>query len=107
MNEIVDCGTRRKFSWNHPEKRKSELTTPTKCKDCEQEQVSYCIEKSWISEGKDPKMLKVVNIMINANPTADKKAETMAAKAEQKIAELSEEVKDTQDAIEEHVEETE
>ena len=69
--------------------------------------MSYCIEKSWVASGKDAKALKVTNILINANPDADKKAEKMVAKAEQKIAELHEEVHETKDALEEHVEETE
>jgi hypothetical protein len=102
-----ECGTRRKFQWVHPAKRKSELTTPTKCKDCEPDQMNYCIEKSFAESGKDPKTLKITNVMINVNPEADKKAEKVAAKAEQKIAELSEEVDEAKEEIEEDEEETE
>jgi hypothetical protein len=105
MEEIVDCGTRRKFLWSHLEKRKSELTMPTRCKDCEEPQQSYCLEKSWINEGKDPKMLKVTNIMINTNPTADVKAQKQAQKAQEQLEQVKEEVEDTEAKLEEHIEE--
>ena len=72
--KLIDCGTRRKFSWKHPEKRKSELPTPTKCMDCNEEQLQRCIEKSWIEQGKDPKALRITNLLMNQNPEADQKA---------------------------------
>jgi hypothetical protein len=90
------CGRRRSFKWNHLEGRKSELTTPARCADCEEDQKCYCIEKSWLDEGKDPKLLKVTNVMVNANPEADKKAEKIAAKAKESLEQIKDKIHEEQ-----------
>jgi ElaB/YqjD/DUF883 family membrane-anchored ribosome-binding protein len=101
---LVDCGTRRKFKWNDINKRKSELTTPAKCLQCDPDQFDYCKQKSWVENGKDADLYDKVNVMVNQNPLADSKTEKAVAKAKQKLEQLSDDVEETKEAVAEEQE---
>lgn len=72
LKNPIDCGTRRQFKWNSVA-NKSEVAIPTKCQDCDDEQVNYCIEKSFVAEGKNAKGLKLIKVTFGESQTADNK----------------------------------
>jgi hypothetical protein len=100
----VTCGTRRRYKWEFPAKRKAFLTTPAKCKSCDPDQMDFCIQKSWEDNGKDPDLFDNANVMVNQNPDADAKTEKQIAKAKAKLEKLSDDVEEAKEAVAEEQE---